>query len=185
VNSYGVNAAAAVGIAGRFDSFAMLPASAMAMAVASTSAQNIGAGLYDRAKQAMKVGIKISVSFAVVIFFFVQIYPEAVLRIFTSNVEVIKAGALYMRAFSLDFIMVSFVFCMDGFFNGCGHSNFAMANGLLSTFLVRVPLAYILSKVAGQGLFGVGLAAPLASSLSIILGGWYILSNRWKKSRIL
>lgn len=183
VNGFGVNASAATGISGKFDSFTMLPASAMSMAIASMTAQNIGAGFYERAKETMRTGIKIAVSFAIVVFTFIQIFPSFVMRIFTNNMEVINSGSTYMRSFSFDFIMVSFVFCMDGFFNGCGHSKFSMINGLLSTLLIRVPLAYLLSKFFG--LSGVGAAAPLASVFSIILGVWYIRKNKWRKSAIM
>ena len=31
-----------------------------------------------------------------------------------------EAGALYLRAFSFDVILVCFVFCLNGFFGGCG-----------------------------------------------------------------
>jgi Na+-driven multidrug efflux pump len=58
-----------------------------------------------------------------------------------------------------------------------------MINGLISTLLLRVPLAYFLSRTSA-GLFGVGLAAPLASAFAIIVGSCYLKSNRWKKSRI-
>jgi putative MATE family efflux protein len=182
VNEFGVKASAAVGIASKFDSFAMLPATAMAMAISSMAAQNVGAGLQDRAKETMKTGIKIAATFAVLVFIFVQAFPSFVMLLFTKDAAVINAGSIYMRAFSFDFIMVSFVFCMDGFFNGCGHTNFSMANGLLSTLLVRVPLAFMLSKLFG--LYGVGFAAPIASVFSIMWGLWYIKTNRWRKVKI-
>lgn len=184
VNGFGVSASAAVGIAGKFDSFAMLPASAMAMAIASMTAQNIGAKLYDRAKKILKTGIIIALSIALLFFIWIQVFPESVVRLFTNDISVIQAGKAYMLAFSYDFLMVSFVFCMDGFFNGCGHSNFSLFNGLISTLLLRVPLAYLLGKILLPGLFGVGLAAPLASFCSLILGIIYIKSGRWKKTRV-
>jgi putative efflux protein, MATE family len=184
INSFGVVAADAVGAAGRFNSFAMLPAGAMSMAIASITAQNIGAKLYDRAKETLKIGIKISLAFAVVVFLWAQLLPQTIMYIFTQKADVVAAGSIYIRAFSFDFIMVAFVFCINGFINGCGHTNFSMLNGILSTILVRVPLAYLLSRVLPSGLFGVGLAAPIATLFSILLGAWYIRTGKWKKSAI-
>jgi Na+-driven multidrug efflux pump len=80
--------------------------------------------------------------------------------------------------------MVAAVFPMNGFFNGCGHTKFTMANGLLATLIVRAPLAYILGIVLGTGLFGIGFAAPLASLFSIILGVWYFAANKWQKPKL-
>jgi putative MATE family efflux protein len=184
INSFGVVAADAVGASGRFNSFAMLPAGAMSMAIASITAQNIGAKQYDRAKETLKIGIKISLAFAVLVFIWAQVVPQTIMYIFTQKADVVAAGSVYIRAFSFDFIMVSFVFCINGFINGCGHTNFSMINGILSTILVRVPLAYLLSKVLPSGLFGVGIAAPIATLFSILLGAWYIKTGRWKKSAI-
>lgn len=50
VNSLGVITSAAVGIAGKFTNFAMLPATAFSGAISALTAQNMGAGQPDRAK---------------------------------------------------------------------------------------------------------------------------------------
>lgn len=182
VNTLGVAAAAAVGIAGKFDGFAMLPASALSGAIASMVGQNIGSGQPDRAMKTLKLGVAFSFVCALFFFVWVQISPASILQLFKADPEVIQAGTEYMRAFSFDFLMVSFVFCMNGFFNGCGSTVFSMANGLLSTFLVRIPLVFLLANLLPSGLFGIGLAAPLASLLSILVGVWYLKSGRWKQA---
>ena len=92
----------------------------------------------------------------------VQLAPQSVLHIFKADPQVTAAGIAYMRTFSIDYLLVAFVFCMNGFFNGCGRTVFSMANGLFSTLMVRVPLAYFLSRYIPGSLSGIGLAAPLA-----------------------
>lgn len=181
VNTFGVTASAAVGIAGKFDAFAMLPASALSGAIASMVGQNMGSGQPERARKTLRIGIAFSFVCALFFFAWIQIAPDSVMRMFKASDEVIAAGSEYMRAFSIDFLMVSFVFCMNGFFNGCGRTMFSMANGLLSTFFVRIPLVFLLGHTMASSLFGIGLAAPLASLLSIILGLWYIKTNRWNQ----
>lgn len=80
--------------------------------------------------------------------------------------------------------MVAFVFCMNGFFNGCGHTSYTMANGLVATILVRVPLAFLLSRLIPESLFGIGLAAPSASFVSIVWGIFYLRSNKWRQAKL-
>lgn len=184
VNSLGVVASAAVGIAGKFDAFAMLPASAFSGAIAAIAGQNIGAGKPERAKKSLNASMLLSVICGMIFFLWAQIFPESIMQIFKADMEVTASGVEYLRGFSFDFIMVSFIFCMNGFFNGCGKTTFSMANGLISTLLVRVPLAYIFSVSLSSSLFGVGLAAPLASLLSIILAVIYLQTGRWKKAVI-
>ena len=63
--------------------------------------------------------------------------------------------------------MVCFVFCLNGFFAGCGRTAFTMANGLTSTFLVRVPLVFFISRIPGATLLHIGVAAPAASAVQV------------------
>lgn len=183
VNTFGVTAAAAVGIAEKFNSFAMLPASALSGAIASMVGQNIGSGQPERARKVLRIGIVFSLIGALGFFLWVQLSPESVMLLFKADREVIGAGLDYIRAFSFDFLLVAFVFCMNGFYNGCGCTVFSMVNGLLATFLVRIPLVFLLGNMLGM--FGVGLAAPLASFASIVLGYWYLSTGRWKQQGLI
>ena len=185
VNSLGVVTSAAVGIVGKFEGFAMLPATAFCAAISSMVAQNMGANGHGRALKAQKVGIGFSFACSLVFFAWAQIAPESILYLFKAEPAVAAAGAEYIRSFSIDFIMVAFAFCMNGFCNGCGGTTFTMVNSLLSTMLVRVPLALLFSMLMPESLFGIGLAAPLATLLSIVIGFFYIRSGRWKKHNLI
>lgn len=184
VNSMGVVASAAIGITQKIDTFTLLPPSAFSAAIAAMAAQNMGAGLPDRAKKCMHTGIWFSLAFGVLFFALMQLAPQAAMRVFTQDSGVILAGAGYLRSFSFDCILVCFVFCMNGFFNGCGHTTFTMFNNLLPTFLVRIPAAYLLSRIAGATLFEIGFAAPLASVVSVVFGFIYLKSGRWKQNSL-
>jgi len=183
VNSYGVDASAAVGISNKFNGFAMLPAIAFYGAVAAMVAQNMGAGNHRRAMQTLKVGVICSLVGSLFFFFWVQFWPESVLRIFNSSPNVIAAGIQYMRPFSWEFIMVSFIFSLQGFMTGCGKTTFCMFNEVLSSIVFRIPLAFILSSALG--LFGIGLAAPIASLATIAIALIYIRSGRWRKNTVI
>ncbi|PWL62274.1 MAG: MATE family efflux transporter [Oscillospiraceae bacterium] len=184
VNSLGVITSAAVGIAGKFTNFAMLPATAFSGAISALTAQNMGAGQPDRAKKSLLIAISMALGCGFFFFLWVQLAPQSVLHIFKADPQVTAAGIAYMRTFSIDYLLVAFVFCMNGFFNGCGRTVFSMANGLFSTLMVRVPLAYFLSRYIPGSLSGIGLAAPLASSTSLIFGLIYLKMGRWKQFQV-
>ena len=86
----------------------------------------------------------------------------------------------YIRAYSIDGIFASVVFCMTSMFTGFGQSGFSMINDLSSAFLVRIPITYFVSKMAGATLFQIGLASPIASVFSVILCLLYLKFGRWK-----
>lgn len=120
INTMGVVAAAAVGIAGKFDAFAMLPASAFSGAIA---AQNIGAGQPDRAKKSLFASIILSLVCSIPFFIWAQVSPTSILQIFRAEPAVIAAGTAYLRTFSIDFMLVAVGFC-------CGRDRLFKAGAL-------------------------------------------------------
>lgn len=180
----GVVASATIGVTNKVNSFTLLPPGAFSAAIAAMVAQNMGASKPDRAKKCTIVGIFISLIFGIASFVLLQIAPQFVMGMFTPDTMVIQAGAEFLKAFSIDCVLVCFVFCMNGFFNGCGHTSFTMLNTLLPSFLIRVPVAYLFSKLTGATLFEIGFAAPIASVASVVMGLVYFKMGRWKKPKI-
>ena len=181
-NSMGVDASAGYGTANRLNGFTMLPAFSFAMALTPIVAQNIGAKKRLRARYTLYTAIGCTVIFGLMCFIWQQINPESAIRIFTSDKNVITQGASYLKSFSFDLVIVPFAFCLNAFFNGCGHTAFSMANNLVATLLVRVPLAFLITGIFGKSLFNLGVAAPIASFCSVIIALIYLKSGRWRKS---
>ncbi len=175
VNTLGLIASAAVGVVEKIFMFTLLPPSAFSAAVAPMTAQNMGAEQPERAKQALWYGVGYSLAFGALVCACAQLFPEQLVGIFSRDGAVIAAGAEYLRAYSLDCILVSFVFNMNAYFLGCGKSMVAMVHSLLATALVRIPVSYFLSRGAQASLYGIGLAAPAASLFSLIVCAGYFL----------
>jgi Na+-driven multidrug efflux pump len=104
------------------------------------------------------------------------------LSIYSRDALVIAAGAAYLKAYSWDCILVCFVFSMTGFFTGCGKTSFVMVQSLIGTFLVRIPFSAFMSRRPGVTMFQIGLAAPTASIVQILLCAVYLLSGKWRIS---
>ncbi len=184
VNSIGgATASAAVGVVGKFNSFAILPAVAMSSSVSAFAAQNIGAGMYDRAKKSLGVGIGIAMAISAAVFAAVQLFPAPIIGIFSPNEEVIRSGVEYMRTFSFDYLLVPIQFCFNGLIMGAGHTRFTLLSASLSSLLLRIPVAVLFGSVLGWGLMGIGLAGPAATVAGILLTGWFVFSGRWKKDQ--
>ena len=179
----GVVASAAVGIVGKFNSFAILPAVAMSSSVSAFAAQNIGAGFHHRARKCLNVGIAIALSISTVILVAVQLFPESIIGFFDSNTETINAGVSYIRTFSIEYLFIPILFYINGLIMGAGHTFFTLISGTVSSLFLRIPVAVILGSVLGWGLPGVGLAGPAATLAGVALAGWFLLSGRWLKDK--
>ena len=146
-NSMGVAASAAYGSVARLNGFMMLPAGSFAMALTALTAQSIGADNMHRAVKALKLSIYFAFSFGAIFFIWQQIAPRSAIAIFTTDESVLEAGALYLKSFSFDYLMVPFLFCINGFLFGSGRTIFAAANSIFSAFAIRVPLGFILTSM--------------------------------------
>ena len=183
IGENGYLASAAVGVVGKFNSFAILPAVAMSSAVSAFAAQNIGAGLYDRAKKCLGVGIAIAMSISVMLFAAVQLFPDAIIAVFSPNQEVVSSGVEYIRPFSFDYLLVPILFCLNGLIMGAGHTRFTLLSASLSSLLLRIPVAVLFGAALGWGLTGIGLAGPAATVAGLALACWFVATGRWMRDQ--
>lgn len=107
--------------------------------------------------------------------------------IFSSDAAVVEQAALYLKGFAPEAVATAILFSLIGYFNGHGQTLFVMIQGLGQTFVVRLPMSYIMSSRPNASLTGIGLAAPCASAFGILLNVIYfgIYSKRMKKERMV
>ena len=98
----------------------MLPPMAISSAVATMTAQNYGAGLIKRMNKCLASGIGIALVFGVSVCVYSQFLPETLTAFFTKDAAVVAMAADYLRGYSIDCIVVSFVFCINSYFSGQG-----------------------------------------------------------------
>lgn len=182
VNVIGLDQSAAVGVVERLIGFSMVIPIAFMSAISVFAAQNIGARQQERAKRGMWISLGVSLGLTVFLFAAMQLMPETLMGIFTDDAGVIAHGALYLHTYSFDALLVCFVFCLNGFFSGCGHTGFTMFNSLFSTFAVRVPLVIWFAGWPNVTMLHIGIAAPTASVIQIIIQFIYYRTGRWSRS---
>ena len=86
------------------------------------------------------------------------------------------------RGFALETIVTAVLFSMIGYFNGHDKTLWVMIQGLIQTLLVRLPLAYYMSIQPDASLTKIGLAAPVSTTVGIILNiGFFLYFIRVKK----
>ncbi len=127
----------------------------------------------ESALRIWKVGLPLALQdalvFGVLFCIYCQWNPESITGIFSKEAEVVSAAADYLRSYSIDCILVAFIFCMNSYFSGYGKSVIAFAHSMLATFGVRIPATAFLSRYAGESLYVMGLASPLATFVSLVI----------------
>lgn len=179
VNSLGVVISAGVGVAEKLCGFVLLAPSAFSQTVTTVVAQNMGAGKPQRAKRALFYGIASSLAVGAVMSYLSFFHGDILSAAFSNNGAVIAAAAEYLKAYAIDTLLVSVMFCLDGYFNGCGRTTFAMLQGVFGAFCIRIPVSYFMSRVVPVNIFHIGLATPASSLVQTVLcAGYYCWMNR-------
>ncbi len=179
VNGLGLVASAGIGVAEKVCAFIMLIPAAFMQAMSAFVAQNIGAGQYGRAKKALAYAIGVSTLLAVVMFVITFWRGDLLSGIFANDPDVIFASADYLKAYAIDCLLTCFLFCFIGFFNGLGMTRFVMIQGIIGAFLVRIPVAFLMSRQIPVSMFHIGLATPCSTILQVVLCLiWFRKANR-------
>lgn len=179
VNRLGLAASSGYGVASKIVSFVMLVPSALMQSMASFVAQNIGAGNVKRAKKSMFTGIAVGVAFGIVMFALVLRKGDVLAGLFSTDAEVVRRGFEYLRGFAPETIVTAVLFSMIGYFNGSNQTLWVMIQGLIQTLLVRLPLAYYMSIQPNASLTKIGMSAPVATVVGIVLNiGCFLYLNR-------
>ena len=178
INALGLTASAGIGVAEKVAAFIMLMPSAFMQSLAAFVAQNYGAGRLERGEKALHYAIGMSLVLGVAISWLTACHGDLLAGIFTNDPAVVAAAWDYLKAYAIDCVLTPIFFCYIGFFNGVGRTRFVMIQGLIGAFCVRVPVAFLMSRIQPVTLFRIGLSTPCSSTVQIALCLVYMLMIR-------
>lgn len=168
-NQRGVEISAAVGIVEKTISFLFLVPSTMLSTVSTIASQCFGAGDRERARQTMRYGIYIAAGIGTVFAVLFQFISGPFFSLFTSDAVVRTFAVQYMRTYVLDCIFAGIHFQFSGLFSAAGASVCSFIHNVISVLCVRIPGAWLATKMFPDTLYAMGLAAPAGSALSVII----------------
>ena len=183
VNRLGLEASSGYGVACKIVNFAMLVPSALMQSMASFVSQNVGAGKTKRAKHTLYTGIGVGLAVGCVVFILVMFKGDLLAGFFTTDVAVVQRAFEYLKGFAAETLMTAILFSLIGYFNGNNKTVWVMTQGLIQTLLVRLPFAYVMSIQPNASLTMIGLAAPVSTTVGVIMSViYYICINRKKEN---
>jgi Na+-driven multidrug efflux pump len=149
--------------------FLMIVPCAFLQAMAVFTAQNYGAERRDRISKALKYMVATTAAAGIILACLAIFGGNILATIFTSNQETVTYAAMYLKGFSLDCLFGSLLLMLLGFFNGMGHSNFVMIQGLVGAFVIRIPVILAIGTMANANLTMLGLGSASATCGGLIL----------------
>ena len=141
-NSFGEQFIAANVIVMRVDGFAMLPNFSFGTTMTTYAGQNIGAGDQERVVKGSRQGLLLGVGTSAIITLSILIFGKHLMAIFTPTEELVELSMNMMRILAAGYIAMAVTQCLSGVMRGAGDTMTPMWISIVSTILIRVPLAY-------------------------------------------
>ena len=192
-NSFGTAVIAANTVVMRVDGFAMMPNFTFGTAMTTYTGQNIGAGKLDRCVKGTRKGLLLALSVSVALVLLILLFGRYLMQMFTQTQEVISIGMQMLQTLAVGYVAMSVTQVLSGVMRGAGDTMTPMWISIITTVIVRVPVAYgleFLTRPEG-GAMGSGTPAPLFLSLLIswvigaILTSLAYRMGRWRKKSIV
>ncbi len=144
-NNFGELVIAANVIVMRVDGFAMMPNFSFGTAMSTYSGQNVGARKYDRVETGTRQGTLLAIGFSSSITLILLLFGKYLMGIFTETQELVNLSANMMKILAAGYIAMAITQCLSGVIRGAGDTMTPMWIAIITTFIIRIPLAYGIS----------------------------------------
>ena len=181
VTGYGSEVVAAYGIGVRVLSLIVIPALGFSIATTTLVGQNIGARQIKRAERVGDMSAKIAFFGLTGVGLVLYYFAEPVTAFFVPNdPKVIKDGALFIKIMAPSFGVLGLQQVLNGVFNGAGFTQASLLISIFGLWMVRFPLAFLLSNNTSLDEVGLWWAFPASNVMAATLGFIYYKMGYWK-----
>jgi len=178
---FGTPALAAIGIGHRVESWIYMASVGFGAAAAAIVAQNMGAGLVDRARRTGWITVAYATIPGVILAITTLVIPERLAGVFTTDPAVIAEGARYLRISALSNLVIASEIVLEAAMGGAGYT---LAPMLTSTMLTaaRIPLAAWAAATWGPSGIWWTISATAAARGLAMIALWR--AGRWTRTSV-
>ncbi|PGK37909.1 MATE family efflux transporter [Bacillus anthracis] len=183
VNRYGSDATAAYGVVNQVASYVQMPAVSLGITVSIFAAQSIGANQFDRLQKVVKAGIIMNYVIGGVLISLIYLFSRDILSLFLTSQTTIEIAHSLVMITLWSYLIFGHAQIISATMRASGTVLWPTVIGVVSIWLVEVPVAYYLSYHTSLGIEGIWIGYPAAFIVSLLLQyAYYKLS--WQKKRI-
>lgn len=190
-NQFGEQFIAANVVIMRVDGFAMMPNFSFGTALTTYAGQNVGAGLYDRVTKGAKQGLAMAVGCSAAITVLILFFGKHLMGLFTDTTDLVNLSYRLMMILAVGYIAMAVTQSLSGIMRGAGDTMTPMWISLMTTVLIRVPVAYgiaWLTSPTGHPADGmkecIQISLLCSWCIGAILTAIFYKIGKWKNKRI-
>ncbi len=155
----------------RVDGFAMMPNFTFGTAATTYIGQNVGAGKSERLKPGIKAMLKLGLISSSVMVAGILLFGHQLIGMFTETELTMQLGVQGLNTLAVGYICFSVSQVLQGSMRGAGETKVPMYISIITTVILRMPLAYLLAYLTRNAEWPNGQPAALFVSL---LASWVV-----------
>jgi putative MATE family efflux protein len=184
VLAQGVEAGAAFGVGGRMFNFVFIFLAGLGTAMSVMVGQSLGKHDEEGVDLLIKQGLVLATINMVIFAIPFYIFPKALIGAFIGDAEVIRIGANYLRITYTGVLLAVFSTVFGSAFSGAGDTFPPMVASLIGNWMVKIPLAYLLTQYFNMSENGVWLAISISVVAEAAVMSFWFKKGKWKEKNI-
>ncbi len=185
ISGYGAAALAAWVIVRRAFGFALIPGMGLAVSTSAMVGQNLGAKQPERATRSVGLIARAAGIVSGGVIALLALCAPQVLALFSRDAETVRVGVHVIHALGLGYLAFTLSAVFGAAQTGAGDTLSPMLVTTTASWLVLIPLAYLLPRLAGLGADGIWLGLTLSWIVQAALLVLRFRQGRWKLKQVL
>ena len=184
VNGYGSQTTAAYGVASQLWTYVQMPALAIGAGVSSMTAQNVGAGLWDRVSRIGRVGVGLNFVMTGTLVVAIMLFNRQFMNAFLPDDGHAIAVAQHINAVvAWSFVLFGVTIVLFGVVRATGAVTAPLVILFVSQWVIRLPFAWQMQK--SWGAEAIWWSFPLGFAVSLAMALAYYKWGNWRGMRML
>jgi putative MATE family efflux protein len=181
---FGTVAVASHTLASRVEMFLYVPGMGLGAGAGVLVGQNLGAARPDRARKGAWLALAIVQAFMIICTIAILLWAERVIGFFSTDPALVKTGSDFLRIAAAGYLVMAFNSVFQNSIAGAGDTVPNMVIAIASVWVLQLPLAFLLSRVFGFGIYGVRWAMAVCAIASAVAYTAYFGGGRWARKRV-
>ncbi len=182
---FGDVALAAFALARRAENVVNQSSRGMGRAAGALAGQNLGAGIIDRARSAVRWGMIFGIMMAAPFLALMLIFPEPVAGFFNTDTDFIGIASTWLVIATIGYIFMCPVQIFTQAFNTSGSTFAPMVITVATMWAFEIPLTFILANFSALGHLGIPAAIVGGMALRLVAFTWYYFRGTWLRTGLV
>jgi len=179
VNIFGTSVIAAFGVGNRIIALYNMPAMGISRATTTLVGHNIGAKNIKKTKKVIKLSLLTILSFLIPATTLTFFWGSYFIKFFVNDPETIAWGSILFKIVSPSVIFFGLFTVINGALQGAGDTKPILFLSIIRLWVIRVPLAFLLSIVLCMGPVGIWISMFISNISVAVLGLIWLKMGKW------